>query len=111
VETPIFDMVLVLRGRLRVDPGDVAASGEVLDRGHGEVGVHRRRAVADEQRDVVHLAGVGGLDDEPDPGARPLTDEVVVDGAGEQQRRDRRVLGVDPLLREHDEPGAVGDCL
>ena len=35
---------------------------------------------ADEERHVVHLAGVAGLDDEADLGARLLTNQVVVHG-------------------------------
>ena len=96
-------------GRRRVDAGDVAAGGEVLDGGHGQVRVHRGGAVAQQQRDVVHLAGVGGLGDQPDAGARALLDQVLVHGADQQQRRDRRVVRVDAAAGQHDEPGAVLD--
>ena len=50
-------------------------------------------AEADQQRDVVHLADVAGLDHQPDLGAGLLAHQVVVDGSGEQQRRDRRDVG------------------
>ena len=99
----------VLGRRRRVDAGDVAAQRQVLDGGHGQVRVDRGRAVADQQRDVVHLAGVAGLDDQPDPGAGALAHQVVVHRAGEQQRRDRRVVAVDAAAGQHDQPGAVGD--
>ena len=96
-------------GRGRVDAGDVAAGGEVLDGGHGQVRVHRGGPVAQQQRDVVHLAGVAGLGDEPDAGARALLDQVLVHRADQQQRRDRRVVRVDAAAGQHDEPRAVLD--
>ena len=61
-----------------------AAGRQVLDRLHREVGVDRRGAVADEQRDVVHLADVAGLDDQADLGAGLLPDQVVVHGSRQQ---------------------------
>ena len=64
---------------------------QVLDRLEREVRVDRAGAVADEQRHVVHLAGVAALDDQADLRALLLADEVVVDGGRQQQRRDRRV--------------------
>jgi hypothetical protein len=92
-----------------LEPGQVAGGDEVLDALEGQVGVDRRGAVADEQRHVVHLAGVTGLDDQADPGAGLLPDEVVVHRRGEQQRRDgRHVLGR-VAVGQHDEPGAGGD--
>ena len=80
----------LLRGRR---PVSAPARDEVLDGLHGEVRVDRGRAVADEQRDVVHLADVAGLDDQADLGAGLLADQVVVHRRGEQQRRDRREVG------------------
>ncbi len=89
----------------------VVVASQVLDGLHRQVGVDRRRAVADEQRDVVHLAYVAGLDDQTDVGAGLLAHQVVVDRAGEQERRDRRELGGGVPVGEHDDPGAVGDRL
>ena len=68
----------VLDRELRVDVDEVAVAGEVLDGLHGEVGVDRGGAVPDQQRDVVDLAHVAGLDDQPDLGAGLLADQVVV---------------------------------
>ena len=89
MEMPILDMTLrtplpsalirlrdgLLGGRR---PVEVAGADEVLDRLHGEVGVDRGGAVADEQGDVVHLADVAGLDEQADLGAGLLADQVVV---------------------------------
>jgi hypothetical protein len=62
----------------RSTPGRRAGVDEVLDRLEREVGVDGRGAVADQQRDVVDLTGVAGLDDQTDAGAGLLADEVVV---------------------------------
>ena len=101
----------VLHGLLGLGVDEVAVPGQVLDGLHREVGVDRRGAVPDEQRDVVHLADVAGLDDQPDVRAGLLADQVVVHGTGEQQRRDRRELGGGVPVGEHDDAGAVGDRL
>ena len=94
-------------GSQALDEG--ARADQVLDGLHREVGVDRGGAVADEQRDVVHLADVAGLDQQAHLGALLGADEVVVDGGGEQQRGDRCVLGVGVPVGEHDQPGAVLD--
>ncbi len=70
-----------------------ALGDEVLDGLEGQVGVDGRCPVPEEQGHVVHFAGVAGLDDQPDPGAGLLSDEVVVHRRDRQQRRDRRQLG------------------
>ncbi len=100
----------VLDGLLRLQAGQEGTGAQqVLDGLHGEVRVDRGRSVADEQGDVVDLADVTGLDQQADLGALLGGDEVVVHGGGEQQRRDRCVLGVRVAVREDDQAGAVGD--
>ena len=96
-------------GLLLGDRGDGAVPHHVLDGLHGQVRVDRRRAVADEQGHVVHLAHVAGLDDEADLGAGLLADQVVVHRGGEQQRRDRCEVAVGVAVGEHDEARAVAD--
>ncbi len=82
---------------------------EVLDRLEREVRVDRPGAVADEQRHVVHLAGVAALDEHADH--RPLlrADQVVVHGRGQQERRDRRLGGVGVAVGQDDDPRPVVD--
>ena len=92
----------VVDGGVRVDL-DGARAGEVLDGLHGEVRADRGGAVADEEGDVVDLADVAGLDDEPDLGARVLAQQVVVDGAREEQRRDGGHLRGGLAVRQDDE--------
>ena len=96
-------------GLLRLDAGVDTAASQVLGRLDRQVRVHRRRAVADQQRDVMHLADVAGLDHQADLGAALLPDEVVVDGGGEQQRRDRCQLGVGMPVGQHDDARATVD--
>ena len=58
---------------------------------------------------MVHLAHVARLDDEPDLRAGLRADQVVVHGGAQQQRRDRRVLGVAVAVGQDDEPLALPD--
>lgn len=90
-------------------PDERPGADEVLDGLHGQVRVDGGGPVADEQRDVVDLADVARLDQQAHAGALPGVDEVVVDGRGEQQRRDRRVLGVGVPVGQDDQAGAVLD--
>ncbi|EAP99266.1 hypothetical protein JNB_03820 [Janibacter sp. HTCC2649] len=101
----------VLDGLLSGDAGDGARADHVLDGLHREVGVDRGRAEADQQRHVVHLADVTGLDEQTDHVAGLLADEVVVHGRREEQRRDRRVVAVGVTVGEHDETCTTSDGL
>ena len=87
----------------------MALPHEVPHRVEHEVRVDRGGAVSEQQRDVVHLACLTGLDDETDPRPGLLADEVVVHRGGDEQARDRRlVLGRVPV-REDDEVDPAGD--
>ncbi len=90
---------------------ELAVLQELVDGLESHVRVDRCGTEADEERHVVHLAGVAGLDDEADLGARLLTNQVVVHGRGEEQRRDRRVVLGGLTVREHDDACATLDCL
>ena len=90
---------------------DLAGPDEVLDGLHGEVGVDGGRTETDEQRHVVDLAHVTGLDEQAHLGAGLLADEVVVDGSREEQRRDRREVATGVTVGEHDEARTAGDGL
>ena len=94
------DLEHALAGRLDVvapglagrDALEQPLGDHVVDGVERQVRVDRRRAEADEQRHVVHLAGVAGLDDQADLGPGLLAHQVVVHGRGQQQRRDGRPL-------------------
>ncbi|MPM13783.1 hypothetical protein SDC9_60142 [bioreactor metagenome] len=93
----------------RLDRHEGAGAGQVLGGLEDQVRVDRCGAVTDQGADVVHLADVAGLDDDPDLGAGLLPDQVVVDRGGEQQRRDRRPLLLGVPVGEHQDAGPVGD--
>ncbi len=95
----------------RGDVAEQAVPGQVLGAFQHQVRVHRAGAVAQQQRDVVHLAGVTGLDDQRDLGPGLLPDQVLVHGGGEQQGRDRRPFGGGVPVGQHEHPGAGGDGL
>ncbi len=86
-----------------------AFGDQVLDRLERQVRVDRSGAVADEQRHVMHFAGIAGLDDQAGHRALLGPHEVVVHRSGQQQRRDRRVDRVGVAVGEHDQTCAVLD--
>jgi hypothetical protein len=73
--------------------GQQALADHVVDGLEGEVGVDRAAAVADQQREMVDLARLAGLEDEADAGAQALADEVVVQPGDRQEGGDRRLSG------------------
>ena len=93
----------------RLDVGEDAVGGHVLDRLERQVRVDRGRAEAEQQRHVVDLAGVAALDHQRGLGALPGGDEVVVHRRGQQQRRDRRQAVVGVAVGEHQDALAVLD--
>jgi hypothetical protein len=63
-----------------------------------EIRIDRLGAVTGKQAEIVHAAGLAGLDDDADVGAQPLANQVVVHRAGGQQRRDRDEVGIDRAI-------------
>jgi hypothetical protein len=103
-----LDVVLDRLGGFEVDH---ALRAQFLDRVEGDVGVDRGRAVAEQDGGVVDAAAVAGLDDERDLGAGLLAHQVLVDGGGQQERRDRREVGGRVAVGEHEDAHAVLDGL
>jgi len=93
-------------GQLRVDHRGVAQAEERLV---GEVGVNRVGAVARQRAEVVHLADLARLDDEPNTGAGAGPHQVVVHGPGGQQRRHGDAARAHAAVAEDDEFFACGD--
>ena len=103
--------VVLLRLLGREALGEQALLLHVRERLERDVGVDRPGAVADQQAEVVHLAGLAGLDDQPGLRARALADEVVVDGRRREQARDRGAVLVDAAVGEDQDRRPVGDRL
>ena len=101
--------VQVADGLLRCHRRDHPAAHQLFDALHGEVGVDRRRSVADQESDVVHFAHVAGFDDDADLHAIAFANEVVVHRREHEQRRNRGQVGVGVAVGEHDEHRAVID--
>ncbi|OPZ74673.1 MAG: hypothetical protein BWY82_00591 [Verrucomicrobia bacterium ADurb.Bin474] len=69
-------------------------------------GIH---TVADEQREVVHFAGLAGFHDDRGAGARALRDQVLVKSAYGQQGRDRGIRGVYTAVGQDEDVDAQVD--
>ncbi len=76
------------------------AVGEIGERVQRQVGMHGFRAVAAQQRKVMHLARRAGLDHQTGAGAQALLDQVLMHRRGGEQRRDRHVIGIDAPIRD-----------
>jgi len=99
----------VVDGPLGRDGQVELVAGQVLGRLEAQVRVDRRGTVGDEERHVVHLADVAGLDDQAGLGAQLLADEVLVHGRGQEQRRDRRLVRVGVPVGQDDGSLAAAD--
>ena len=86
----------------------VALADHVVERLEGQVRVDGAGPVADQQREVMHLARLAALQHQADLGALALADQVVVDAGRRQQRRDRRQVAVHAAVGQDDEVAAVG---
>ena len=71
------------------------------------VRVDRGRAVADQRRELVHVARLARLDHEPGLQARALAHEVVVHRRDGEQRRDRDAVGADVAVGEDQDVDAA----
>ena len=97
-------------GRLGADAPDPFGLHEVLGRFHEQVRVDRGGTEGHERGRMVDLADVSGLDDDAHLGAAALAHQVMVQGRGEEQRRDRCVFRIRLPIREDEEHGPVRDC-
>ena len=90
-------------GRPVVDVVQQALVDHVIDRFEGQVRVDRAHPVADQQREVMHLARFAGLEHEARARAQPFADQVVMQARHRHQRRDRREILVDPAVAQDDD--------
>ncbi len=92
------------------DTIDAALPNEQLGGLHREVRVHRERSEPDECGDVMYLAYVARFDDERNLHSTTRLNEVLIDGADHEKRRDgsEHVRGI--AITEHDETHAIVEC-
>ena len=87
-----------------------AQTGVQLGEGfHREIGMDGLGAEACQQREVMDLAGRAGLDDQSGGGAQAGVDQMLMDGRGCQQRRNRDMASVDPPIGDHQDVVAAFD--
>ena len=80
-----------------------AAAMQVFQRFDRQIGIHGARAVAQQQREVHHLARLARFDDQRHLIARLLADQMVVHGRKRQQAGNRRVLFVHAAVGENQQ--------
>ena len=90
-------------------PGEDPVLDQIGDGVEGQIGVDGGGAVAEQERHVVHLAGLSRLDDETHAGPGLFLDQMVMDRADEEQGRDRRQLGRGMPVGKDDDFGPVRD--
>ena len=85
---------------------------QIVERFEGEVRIHRARAVAEQQRDVMHFARFAGFDQQAALVARAFANEVMMHAGDRQQARNRRVMRIDAAIRQdqHADAGFDGDA-
>ncbi len=87
----------------------VAVGVHLVDGLEGHVGVDGAGAVAAEEAEVHHLAGLAALDHDADVAAHTAGQEAVVQGGGGQQAGDGRHLGRQAAVAEDHQRRAVAD--
>ena len=73
---------------------EMAVAVEIFERSDREIRIHRARAVAEQQREVHHLARLARFHDQRHLVARLLADQMIVNRRERQQARNRRVFVV-----------------
>ena len=92
-EDPLADRLDVVLLHLFGAERQIVLDAHLLERGKGEIGVDRLRAVAGQRTEMMHLARLAGLDDDAGQGAQTLADQVMVHRRCREQSRDRHPLG------------------
>lgn len=77
----------------------------------GEIGIHRRGADTDDDGHVVNVHAFAGADVERREGAQRLANEVGVHRACGQDHRQRRTIGIDVGVGQHDVQAATAHRL
>ena len=101
----------VLLLRLGGGAGDQSLAHQVVHRLEGEIGVHRARAVPDEEREVVDLARLAALHDQAALGALALADQVMLHRGDGQQRGDGGIVRIVTPVGEDDDVESLRQAL
>ena len=92
-----------IRARLLVvDSGEQPFADHVVDRLERDIRIDGGRAVADEQREVMHLARFAGFKHERDARAEAFANQIMVQAGNGEQRGNRRGLARDAAIAEDD---------
>ena len=97
---------VVVDRRVVVDPHQQPILNHLGQRFHRQIRVDGRRAVANQQGQVMHLARFAGFDHQRHPRARLVANQIVVQSGGCQQRRDRRRAGANAPVRKDEDVDA-----
>ncbi len=101
LQNALVERVDVVLHRLSVrDAGNQPVPKHVVERLEGKIWIDDAGAVAQEQRAVMHFAGVARLDHEAAVGACALEDEMVVHAGRREQARDRSASAVGSAIRQ-----------
>ena len=74
-----------------------------VDRFERDVRIDRADAVADQQREVMHLARLAGFEHEADARAQAFADQIVMQARDREQRRDRRELAIHAAIAQDED--------
>ena len=88
---------------------EVSGAGEFLDGFECKIRVDACGTIGDEQGDMVDFTNIAGFDSQGDLGAGMTAQQVMLDCAGEQKRRDRAPGMVGFAVRQHNEVLALGN--
>ena len=90
---------------------EIAAPRDVVQRLVHEVRIHHRRAVTNQAGDVVRIARDPGFHDDVGVTAQPGTHEVMMHGAGGEQRMHRQLVFIEIAIAQHQQQLAVAHRL
>ena len=90
---------------------ELVVVGHARHRLEREPRAHRIGAEPEQARDTVDIAGVARGDDDRRLLTGVLGDEPVVHRTQREERRDRRAVGADTAVGDHEHRGAGGDGL
>ena len=82
---------------------EAALRGERTEGGERNVRAHRLSAVPHEEREVLRLDHGAGFDDEADVGTDAFRNEVLVQGGGREEHRDRHAVSRHGAVRDDED--------